>query len=213
MAFCNSCGAVVEPGGKFCNKCGTAMPTAVAAPAPVVAASPGTPAVGGQPVQGGNAVKIILIVVAVIVGLGIVGIGVVSYVGYRIAKSAHVREHNGNVKVDTPFGTVESSQDSEDVARNLGDFMYPGSDPVKGASSMANIAGMHTVNAQLETSDAPDKVAEYYRRKFPDANYTSTQGDTYTIVAGDRSSKNWTTVTITPSDGKTTIQISRVSRS
>ena len=211
MAFCNACGAVVEAGGKFCNKCGAAMPTAVAA-APVVATSPaGAP---GQPAQGGgNAVKIILIVVAVIVGLGILGIGVVSYVGYRIAKGTHVREHNGNVKVETPFGKIESSEDSSEVARDLGDFMYPGAEAVKGGSSMANIAGMHTVNAQLQTEDAPDKVAEYYRSKFPNANYTSTQGDTYTIVAGDRSSRNWTTVTITPIDGKTTIQISRVSRS
>jgi hypothetical protein len=211
MAFCNACGAAVEAGGKFCNKCGAAMPAAVAAP--TVTSSTATTAAPGQPAQGGNAVKIILIVVAVIVGLGILGIGVVSYVGYRIAKGTHIREHNGNVKVETPFGRVESSEDSSEVARDLGDFMYPGSEAVKGGSSMANIAGMHTVSAQLETEDAPDKVAEYYRSKFPDANYTSTQGNTYTIVAGDRSSRNWTTVTITPNDGKTTIQISRVSRS
>ena len=213
MAFCNSCGAVVEAGGKFCNKCGAAIPGAVTS-APAVSAAPSAPVSGTPPAQGGgNAVKIILIIVAVIVGLGILGIGVVSYIGYRIAKGTHVREHNGNVKVETPFGKIESSEDTSEVTRNLGDFMYPGSDPVKGASSMANIAGMHTVNAQLETGDAPDKVAEYYRKKFPDANYTSTQGDTYTIVAGDRSNREWTTITITPADGKTTIQISRVSRS
>ena len=59
MAFCNACGATVEPGAKFCPKCGAAVPAAA-----VASTAPATPAQS-------NALKIILIVVAVIIGLGI----------------------------------------------------------------------------------------------------------------------------------------------
>ena len=65
MAFCNSCGATLDAGTKFCNKCGAGAPAA-SVPAASTPAAAGTPAQGG----GGSAVKIILIVVAVIVGLG-----------------------------------------------------------------------------------------------------------------------------------------------
>ena len=84
MAFCNSCGAALNPGIKFYNKCapasaacfpvGAPQADAVAAagatpapPATVIAAAP-PPSTGG-----GSALKIILIVVAVIVSIGILG--------------------------------------------------------------------------------------------------------------------------------------------
>ncbi len=65
-SFCTKCGAELSPNTQFCATCGTP----VTAPAAVVAPS--------QPVappaqSGGNALKIILIIVAVFVGLGILG--------------------------------------------------------------------------------------------------------------------------------------------
>src|SRR5215831_7589043 len=103
MAFCNSCGATLDAGTKFCNKCGAALPAA-SVPAVVTPAAPGT-----QPKQGSSAVKIILIIVAVVVGLGIIGISAVTYIGYRIAKSAHVTQKNGRVKVESAFGNIEAN--------------------------------------------------------------------------------------------------------
>ena len=84
---------------KFCNKCGTTQPGAAAAAVPPVAAAPASPQ------KSGSALKIILIVVAVIVVLGILAIGTVSFIGYRIAKRRPIHNENGNVRVKTPFGT------------------------------------------------------------------------------------------------------------
>jgi hypothetical protein len=210
MAFCNSCGTTLDAGTKFCNKCGAAVP---AASAPAVS----TPA--AAPVQGGgsNVLKIVLIVVAVLVGLGILGTVTTAYFVHRayvrVRDNSHVEERNGNVKVETPFGTVESSQDSDKVASDLGEFMYPEAEAVKGTSSSATFGSTHTITTQLETSDAPDKVAEYYKSKLPNANYTNAQGNTYNIMAGDKDHKSWTTISISPVGDKTRIQISRVSRS
>src|SRR5713226_9500932 len=100
MAFCNSCGATLDSGAKFCNKCGTTQPGAAAAPIfTVPGAAPAATA------KNSGALKIILIVVAVVVGLGILGIGAVSFVGYRIASHSRIHNDNGNVRVETPFGT------------------------------------------------------------------------------------------------------------
>jgi hypothetical protein len=208
MAFCNSCGAAVDAGVKFCNKCGAAMP-AVAAPA--ASASPSQPAGATPPVQGGgNAVKIILIVVAVIVGLGILGIGAVSYIGYRFAKSTHVREHKGDVKVETPFGTVESSSDSDAAARDIGIELYPGAETIKNGSSSMNIGSMHTVSVQLQTDDSPSQVNDFYKNKLSNVTYSANQGDQYTMMVGSKD--DMTTITIAPEEGKTHIVISKVTK-
>jgi uncharacterized membrane protein YvbJ len=210
MAFCNSCGATLDAGTKFCNKCGAAVPAASvpAASAPVAT----TPAQGGS-----NVLKIVLIVVAVLVGLGIIGSVTTAYFVHRayvkVRDQAHIEEKDGKVKVETPFGTVETSQDSSKVASDLGDFMYPDAEAVKDASSIATFGDTHTVSTQLETSDAPDKVATYYKAKMPNATYTSSQGNVYSIMAGDKDRKSWTTISISPQGDKTVIQISRVSRS
>ena len=208
MAFCNSCGATLDAGTKFCNKCGAAVP--VSTPATAASPAPGTPT---PPAQGSSALKIILIVVGVVVLLGILAIGSLTVVGIWIAKKSRVEQRNGKVTVESPLGNVEASDDPADVEKTLGDYMYPGSHPIKGGASSATFGSMHTVSAQLETDDGADKVAEFYRSKFPNANYSGTQGGTYTIVSSDPSSKTWTTITVSPGgDATTRIQISRVTR-
>ena len=113
MAFCNACGATVEPGAKFCPKCGAAVPAAA------VASTPATPAQS-------NAVKVILIVVAIVVGLSILGIGTATFIGWRIARHTRVAQDGDRVRVETPFGTVESNNNPDETARNLGIDIYPG---------------------------------------------------------------------------------------
>src|SRR5438132_4820500 len=115
MAFCNACGATVEPGAKFCPKCGAAVPAAA------VVSTPATPAQS-------NAVKVILIVVAIVVGLFILGIGTATFIGWRIARHTRVEQDRGKVRVETPFGT----DDSDEAARNLGIDVYPGARALKG---------------------------------------------------------------------------------
>jgi hypothetical protein len=200
MAFCNSCGGTTESGAKFCAKCGGAVPAgaATAAPAPPAA-----------PQSSGSGLKIVLIVVGVLVVLFIAGAATTAFIGLRIARGTHVQDKNGNVKVETPFGTVESTTNVEDAARNLGVDVYPGATAMKGNAANVNFGSLHSVAAEFETSDTPDKVADFYKSKLPSANLVSAEGDHYSIISTDK--KNMITISIEPQDGKTRIHIANVS--
>lgn len=203
MAFCNSCGATLEPGAEFCNKCGAKQ----AAPSPASPAATTAAGTTAPPAQGGSALKIILIVVAVIVGLGIIGVGTVSYIAYRAVKGTRVEQSGGKVKVETPFGKVETSDDSADVIRDLGVDVYPGAQILDKESAIMNIGGMRTATAQFETSDSVEDVANFYRQKYPNANYTA-NNDNRTIFLTD---KDWVlTITVERRDGKTHVVVSNI---
>ncbi len=200
MAFCNSCGATLDPAAKFCAKCG-----AVIAGAPVTSPVATAPA----PPQGNNAVKIILIVVAVIVGLGIIGSVTATFIGLRIARHTHVTQDGKHVKVETPMGTVESSENADDAVKNIGMDVYPGAQVMQNNAANVNVAGMHTVTVNLQTDDPPEKVAEFYKSQLPHANVNVSDDKHYTIVSTHN--KNLITVNIGPEDGKTVINIASVS--
>jgi hypothetical protein len=215
MAFCNSCGASLAPGIRFCNKCGAAI--LASSPAPNVA----TPVMAGSTIpaasvpaanagQGSGALKVILIVVGVIVLLGILSVGSFAFFAWRIARHAHVRQDGNNVKVETPFGNVETTQDPHDAARNLGVEIYPGAEVLKDGSASASFGGVHTASVSSESSDSVDKIASFYNGKFPNAMVTSSDAGRCTIIANDR--KSMITINIEAEGGKTKIQITNVFR-
>src|SRR3984957_1024247 len=100
MAFCNSCGASLDPGTKFCNKCGVAVSSAPSAG--VVAAAP---AAAPAPTQGGGSggLKVILIVVGVFVILGVLAISTVGLIAWRVARTTHLRHEGDDGKIASPF--------------------------------------------------------------------------------------------------------------
>jgi hypothetical protein len=207
MAFCNSCGATLDGGAKFCTKCGATQPVGrVSSAAP---SSPAPPATPPATAPNSSALKIILIVVAVVVGLGILGIAAISVIGYRVATHTRVRNQDGNVRVETPFGSVQTSSNPDEAARDLGIDLYPGAQVVKGTTSMMNMGNMHTAAADFETSDSPSTVSDFYKSKVPGANVISSEGDHFAIISTDK--KNMLTINIEPKDGKTRIHIARVS--
>ena len=199
MAFCNSCGATLEPGAKFCPKCGTTIPMAGAISATVPSA-PGT-----RP-PGSSAIKIVLMVVAVIVVLGMVGIGTLVFVVRRVAHNSHAGNKDDNVRVETTFGAVQSTNDPAEASRNLGIDLYPGARVLKGNS--ATIGGMHTVEAEFESDDSAEKVMDFYSSRLPHANVTSKDRNHYTIVS--TSNNNLITIKIDPEEGKSRITIANV---
>jgi hypothetical protein len=209
MAFCNSCGSNLEPGAKFCPKCGTANPAAVSPAVPAATAAPAGN-VGPTP-QGSNLLKIVLIIVAVVFGLGIIGVATTAYFVHRAISRTHIESRDGNVKVETPFGTVESSDDPDEAAHNLGIDVYPGATVIKGSTGNVAFGPTHTAAAEFETSDSPSAVADFYKSKLAGANVISSDNDHYSIIAGDK--KNLTTIAIEPKDGKTRVHISRVTSS
>jgi hypothetical protein len=203
MAFCNACGNNLAPGVKFCPKCGAVQGATSGAPAvPAPTTAPAQP-------QGSSALKIILIIVAVVVVLGIMAVGVVTYVGLRIARHTKIENSGGKVRVESPFGTLESNNNPEEVARDLGVEIYPGAHMANGKSANMNIGGMHTVSAEFDSDDSPDQVAQFYRAKFPNANVTSSnQGHTAIVSTANG---NMVTITIDPEGGGARIHITNVS--
>jgi hypothetical protein len=207
MAFCNSCGATLDPTTKFCNKCGAPNVAQVAAPSGIPAAANSAPPLGSG--QSSGALKIILIVAAVIVAVGVLGMATLGIITWRIAKSSHVRQEGDHVKVETPFGTVESTKDPEAAVRNLGVELYPGAQVMKSGAASANFGGVRTASANFETSDSLDKVASFYKAKFPNAMVTTADENHCTIVSNQ--SKNLITINIQATGDRTQIQIANIS--
>lgn len=206
MAFCNSCGASLDPGTRFCNKCGAAVssvPSAGAVAVPPVAAP--APAKGG----GSGVLKVILIVVGVFVILGVLAISTVGLIAWRVARTTHLRHEGDHVKVDSPFGSLETSKNPEEMARDLGVDIYPGARAEKNGSATASFAGIRTASAVFKSSDSVDQVSAFYKAKLPNAMVTTSDENHCTIIAQDQ--KNMTTVNIQADDGQTKIQITHVS--
>lgn len=198
MAYCNSCGTNLETGVRFCPKCGASQPGGSA-----VSVS-SAPAAGST--QSNNTLKVVLIIVVVVVVLGAVGIGTLTLIGLRIARRTHITQNGDNVRVQGPFGTINTN--SSDVARDLGIEVYPGARMLKNNAANVQIAGVHTVAADFESDDPASKVADFYKTKFPNANVNVSNQDHYTIVSTD--SKNLITINIEPQGSKTLIHIASV---
>jgi hypothetical protein len=206
MAFCNSCGAVLNPGTKFCNKCGVA----VAASGPAAPGVP-TPVPSPPPSKGSSsALKIILIVVAVFFVIAILGAATIGIIGYHFAKSTHVSQEGDHVKVDTPFGSIESSKDPDQTAKDLGVDLYPGAQVQKNGAASVTFGSMHTVAANFESSDSVDKVCEFYKSRFPGAKVTTSNQNQCTIVSTDQ--QNIITINVQASGDNSKFQITNVSK-
>ena len=206
MAFCNSCGATLAPGTQFCNKCGakvTGTPVSSA-----ISTAPGAPAPAGD--GGSSALKVILIVFAVIVLIGVLGIATVSFVAYRVARHSHVTHDGDHVKVETPFGRVEASQDPDQAARDLGVEIYPGAEVQKNGASSATFGAVHTITANFESTDPPDKVCSFYKAKYPNA--MAKTGDAHQCTIVSNVNQNMITINVEANGDGARFQITNVSK-
>lgn len=196
----------MDAGAKFCPKCGTAaVGTAQVGSTPT--GSPAPPVTAAPPAQGSSGLKIALIVVAVVVGVGILGVGTLGFFAHQFLKNSRVETKDGNVKIESPFGTVETTQDANQAAQNVGVDIYPGATMMKDGNADVTFGSVHSSAAQFESDDPPATVADFYKSKFPGGTFTSS-GNSYTILAGDKS--NMTTITIQPQNGKTRIHVAKV---
>jgi hypothetical protein len=204
MAFCKSCGAQLTEGTRFCSKCGA--PIAGTAGAASSAATPSTPAATTAP---SSALKTILIIVGAIVLIGVVGIASLTFIGLRMARHSRVTQEGEHVKVETPFGTAETSKDPEEAAKDLGVDVYPGADPQKEGASTATFGRVRTVSAAFQSDDSVDKVCAFYRSKFPNATVSTSDQNRCTIVSNDP--PNMITINVEPSGDGSKFQIASVS--
>jgi hypothetical protein len=202
MAFCNSCGAQLTEGTKFCSKCGA---TITGAPVPAASAS-----INPTPPSGSSsALKTILIVVAAIVVIGIVGVATLAFIGIRVARHTRVMQEGDHVKVETPFGTAETSKDPEEAAKDLGVDVYPGAEAQKEGASTATFGRVRTVSAAFESDDAVEKVCAFYRSKFPNATISTSDQNRCTVVSNNP--PNMITINVEPNGDGSKFQIASVS--
>lgn len=176
----------VPPPGSFQPVPGSfqPVPTQQGAPPPPYGAPP--------PKSGPSALKVILIVLAILVGLGMIGAGIVAYGVYRVAKSVH-KDADGNITVNTPKGTFTANTSDTFTASDLGIAIYPGAMQGKGGLRM-NIAGKSMVSANFLTPDSSDKVIAFYKDKAGPNAQTMTTGNGGIITL--ESGSNSVTVTI-----------------
>jgi hypothetical protein len=157
------------------------VPSQPAAPSqypPATAPSPYQPMAATPPKQGPSALKIVLIIVAILFGIGIIGAGVVGYGVYKVAKA---------VKMSTNSSQPVTESD-------LGVALYPGAVQGKGTFHM-NIAGKSMITASYLTSDSKDQVASFYQNSLgPGARSSANaNGETFVLT---KSSGESVTVTI-----------------
>jgi len=201
-SFCTKCGAALSPDIQSCAACG----------APVAAAAAVTPLahpVALPPASGNSALKIVLIVLAVFIGLGILGMGAFGFFVWRVAHAVHVSGSGSDVTLHTPGGTLTANTAETFTAADLGTDIYPGATSGKGSMRMTTPSGS-MVTAVYVTSDSKDQVLSFYKSKFgSDASvFDSPDGTVLTVSKGQQESL---VVTITKGsseyEGKTQIAI------
>ena len=220
MAFCTSCGATLEGTGKFCTKCGAAVTGSGQAAAGAGAAATGggaaaaaaKPAMAGPaasaPSSGGGALKVVLMVFAVIVGIIVLGGAIIGFGAWRLVRSSHIEAGKDQARIVTPFGTVESNTNMTTALKKLGVDVYPGARPLPGGAAVS-MGAMSTVTAQFETPDSPDLVEAFYKARFPRSNINVSDQNQRTMVFATPG-KGMMTIVIEPQGNMTHITISNV---
>jgi hypothetical protein len=215
-SFCTKCGAAVSTETQFCTSCGA--PTASAAVNPAANPPPYPPAyppaaypppASAPPSSGSSAIKIILIVVAVFVGLGILGVCIFSFTVWRFARAVHLDGPNGQVTVNTPGGAITANQTQTFTAAELGTDIYPGASSGHGSMKMDLPTGS-MVTGVFVTPDSKDQVVSFYRSKFGSeaSVYDTATGALLTLNRGQQESVMVTVAGNSSQDGgKTRISI------
>ncbi|MGD0098005.1 MAG: zinc-ribbon domain-containing protein [Terracidiphilus sp.] len=154
-SYCAKCGTELSPDKQLCPTCG--------APAGSAGAGSVSPIV--PPARSGNsALKIILIVVAVFVALGILGVGAVGYMFWRVAHNVRVSDNGQHVSLSGPGGSLDLAAETPS-ASELGTDIYPGAEAIKGGMNWKTSSGS-MVTGMFITSDSKEQVVDFYKGKL-----------------------------------------------
>ncbi len=162
-----------------------------------------------RPPNPSSAVKIILIIVAIVVGLGVLGLGVAGYTVWRISRAVHMSGNGSEMTLSTPEGKVNLNTTESYTAAELGTDIYPGAQSVKGGMRMELPTGS-MVTGVFVTSDSKDQVVAFYKNKFGSgaSTFDTADGAILTLPMGDKES---VMVTVSSrrseNDGKTKVVI------
>jgi hypothetical protein len=156
------------------------------------------------PSSGNTVLKIVLIVIGVFVVLGVLVAGVIGFVGYRVAKSAH-QNADGSVSFSTPNGTITTGKSANISAADLGTEPYPGATSSVGSMNMKTSSGS-MVTAVYTSPDPADKIVAFYKEKLGDEASVVQTGHGATLTAGEKN-KNQITVSVSAQGDLTKIAI------
>jgi hypothetical protein len=161
------------------------------------------PVVVPPPKQGSSALKIILIILGIFVGLGILAAGVVGYGIYKVAHAVKTAS-NGQISINAPGGGFSANTTEAVSASDLGIAIYPGAMQGKGGLHMT-IAGKSMVSANFLTSDSPDQVIAFYKNQAgANAQVMSTgSGGVISVTNGNDSISITVSQNANSNDGKT----------
>jgi hypothetical protein len=199
--YCAKCGSALSADTKFCASCGA--PTGLGA-------SPVTPAsqVPLAAPKSGGALKIILIVIAVLVGLGVLSAAGAMFGLWHMSKTVNI-DRSGGVTITTPEGKITAGQTPAHVTEaEAGAPIYPGATSVEGGIKFGGATGSMATYA-FKTSDSVQQVLAFYRGKFG-PNVSVMETPDVAIVTSNKNENESIVVTIgrDESDGRTSITIS-----
>jgi hypothetical protein len=176
--FCAKCGVPLESSTGFCPACGASA----------------------SEKKSGRTLKDVLIVVAVVVAVGVLSVGTLVFMGWRLQHS-------------TTMGQAANVSEAD-----LGISVYPGAvRVVSGSMRMKMVLGTQVVSATYTTSDPESSVLSYYLDKLgPKATSTERNGATIlSLVGAAGSAKNSVMVSVRPSEqvaGLTQITIRNITK-
>ena len=189
-SFCSKCGAELSADTRFCGGCGAPTGFAASAAAPAGVAAGGQVPAGQAPAAvapSSGALKIVLIIVGVLVGLGLLSAVAVMFGIWRISKSVHV-DQSGGVTISTPGGKFSAGGTSGAhlTESEVGAPIYPGAIAEEGGFKLGAESGSMATYV-FKTSDSVTQVLDFYRDKFgPKTSVMETpQGGIVTAAKND----------------------------
>jgi len=214
--FCSKCGAELSPDARFCVGCGA--PTGFATPAlagvgPAGLAPAGQVPVGHAPAAvapSSGTLKVVLIIVGVLVGLGLLSAVAVMFGLWRISRSVHV-DRSGGVTITTPGGKFSTGHTSAAhlSETEVGAPIYPGAVAEEGGFKLGADSGSMATYV-FKTSDSVAQVLAFYRDKLgPKTSVVETPQGGIVTAAKDDNEGVMVTVGRDDSENKTSISITR----
>jgi len=220
--FCTKCGTPLGEGMSFCTNCGVTVgaPPAPLAPPPIAAApaAVGAAPAGVAPVakSGGPLLKIVLIVLAVFVLIGLLGVGSCVFFAYRTRQRLNQFKRQAQITFPSATGTGGGPTESETQTSGTGEVktgvpVYPGATPTEAGGDMSMGVGIVAVQ-EYTTDDSVDKVIEFYKDKLGSSvSVQQAEGKALLQVIGSSGLTN-ITVFHDDSSGKTKFSITRIGK-
>jgi hypothetical protein len=168
-----------------------------------------TPAATPVAKSSNTAVKIILVIVAIFVCLGLLVAGIFGFVVWRVSRAIHLNGSNGQVSVQTPGGSITTNRSMTFTATELGVDIYPGATSTPGGVRMDLPTGS-VVSGAFLTSDSKDAVVSFYKSKLG-SDATVYDAAESAVITANKAQQDSVMVTVTSkaseNDGKTKIMI------